>query len=69
MADVVVGLLLENALAQRQDRLRSVQSLDLALLITSTAAPITYERLVSWDWQYPTLSSPQCGVRAFLPAG
>ena len=51
MANVVVGLLLENALAQRQDRLRSVQSLDLALLITSTAAPITYERLVSWDWR------------------
>ena len=49
VADVVVGLLLENALAQRQDRLRSVQSLDLALLMTSTAAPITYERLVSWD--------------------
>ena len=27
VADVVVGLMLENALAQRQDRLRSVQSL------------------------------------------
>src|SRR6476660_1859570 len=32
VADVVVGLLVDNALAQRQDRLRSVQSLDLALL-------------------------------------
>jgi hypothetical protein len=44
-----VGLLLENAWAQRQDRLRSVQCLDLALLIASTAAPSSYERLVSWD--------------------
>ena len=60
VADVVVGLLLGNALAQRQDRLRSVQSLDLALLITSTAAPITYE---AWSAGIGSMS----GIRAFLP--
>ena len=39
VADVVVGLLLGNALAQRQDRLGPVQGLDLALLVDGPGRP------------------------------